>query len=110
MQFAWRPRKNLLSKEEKKAVVKNLKRYERQFDKADKERTRQLYLEETSEKRADRNTYRSILAKLEGVYKADRDRRIGFNSGYDSDDDNNYEIKTVTVETITKEKTETIQQ
>ena len=108
-QFAWRPRENMLTKKEKAEVVKNLKRYERQFDKADKERTRQLYLEETAEKRGDRNAFRSVLAKLTEQYNQEKSIRVGLNNGYDSDDDDNYEIKTKTIEVVVSTKTESVQ-
>merc|ERR1711957_879482 len=62
-QFLWRPRESLLSKSEISKVKKNLKKYEKQFDKADKERQRALYLEETKGKRLMRAEYRSILAR-----------------------------------------------
>ena len=89
-QFAWRPRPTLLSKEDKAEVVRNLKKYEKKFDKADKERARLLYLEETKEKRLSRADFRNRLASLMDFYYSQKPGRVQLNGGYDSDDERNY--------------------
>jgi translation initiation factor 3 subunit B len=63
-QLLWRPRENLLSKGQINKVKKDLKKYEKQFEKADKDRQRALYLEETKGKRALRKKYRDMQAEL----------------------------------------------
>ncbi|GMI19180.1 hypothetical protein TeGR_g2223, partial [Tetraparma gracilis] len=106
-QFAWRPRKCLLGKEEKKEVVKNLKKYERNFDKADKERTKQLQLEMTKEKREQRKVFRDRLADLKEFYRKQHADRVALN-GYDSDDDNNYSYTQAVHETVLESKEITV--
>jgi len=98
-QFSWRPRKCLLNAAEKADVVKNLKKYERSFDKADKERARLLHLEETKEKRELRSAFRERMRELCDFYNRQRGERVNMN-GYDSEDESNY--------VITEEKQETI--
>merc|ERR1712176_1057381 len=94
-QFLWRPRENLLSKSEISKVKKNLKKYEKQFDKADKERQRALYLEETKGKRIMRGEYRRILARNRAIRAKRRADYIALLNGYDSEDDDNYIIREV---------------
>mmetsp|Transcript_8211 Transcript_8211/g.14925 ORF Transcript_8211/g.14925 Transcript_8211/m.14925 type:complete len:710 (-) Transcript_8211:33-2162(-) len=89
-QFKWRPRKVVLSKEAVKDVETNIKKYEREFDRADKERAKALYLEETKGKRLQRKTFRDRVADLRAVYKSQKQQRIAMNGGYDSDDDSNF--------------------
>lgn len=98
-QFKWRPRPTLLSREKREEVVSNLKKYEREFDKADKERARALYKEETREKRQLRKAFRDRMADLRAMYKDERKERVELN-GYDSDDDNNYVVKTFETENV----------
>lgn len=99
-QFLWRPRERLLSKKEINNVRRNLKKYEKQFEKADKERQRALYLEETKGKRAERKKYRDRIAELRELRKTQRARRTELQDGYDSTDDANYTTHELTVETI----------
>jgi translation initiation factor 3 subunit B len=107
-QLLWRPRESLLSKEEVEKVKKNLKKYEKQFEKADKERQRALYLEETKGKRAERKRYRDLLAQLRELRREQRSRHIEMLDGYDSDDDSNYVVREMTVETILSTKEEVV--
>jgi translation initiation factor 3 subunit B len=107
-QFLWRPRENLLSKAEVKKVKKNLKKYEKQFEKADKERQRALYLEETKGKREERQRYRDMLTSLRGLRRDQRRRHVELLDGYDSDDEANYMLKDITVETILSTKEEVV--
>ena len=94
--FAWRPRpKDLLTPEERKAVVKNLSKYEKDFDQEDKVRKQQLN-EELKAARFKiakefiewRNRNRSLCAQLKPL-------RVAIRDGYDSDDDANYEIEII---------------
>jgi translation initiation factor 3 subunit B len=107
-QFQWRPRQTLLSKDQISKVVKNLKKYEKEFDRADKALSRARYLEETRGKRLLRTEYRDIMGKLAEFrrqQKAERKRLLG---GYDSDDESNYVNKEVIVETILSTKEEVV--
>lgn len=99
-QFLWRPRDSLLSKKEINAVRRNLKNYEKQFEKADKERQRALYLEETKGKRAERKKYRDLRAELRALRQTQRARRTELQNGYNSEDESNYVMNEITVETI----------
>jgi translation initiation factor 3 subunit B len=101
-QFVWRPRETLLSKKEVEEVQKNLKKYEKQFDKADKERERALYLEETKGKRMERSKYREVLARNKAFRQRRRAEYVALLDGYDSEDDSNFEIREVQVETVLK--------
>lgn len=107
-QFEWRPRENLLSKSEIAKVKKELKKYEKQFEKADKERARALYLEETKGKRSERKKIRDILSSLRRLRSEQRSRHIELLDGYDSDDDSNYVVREISIETILSTKEEVI--
>ena len=107
-QFLWRPRENLLSKSQVTKVRKNLKKYEQEFEKADKERERMLYLEETKGKRAERKKYRDLRAELRALRQQQRARHLELLDGYDSEDDNNYVTQEVSVETILSTKEEIV--
>jgi translation initiation factor 3 subunit B len=107
-QFLWRPRENLLSKSQVSKVRKNLKKYEQEFEKADKERERMLYLEETKGKRAERKKYRDMRAELRALRQQQRARHIELLGGYDSEDESNYVTREVSVETILSTKEEIV--
>merc|ERR1719223_1012581 len=107
-QFQWRPRQSLLSEEEKTVVVATLKKYEREFDKADKKMAREKYLEETKGKRLLRQAYRDRLAYLRSIRTAQKEERLQLNNGYDSDDETNYTTKEYTIETILSTKEEVV--
>ena len=107
-QFNWRPRENLLSKTQINKVRKNLKKYEKQFEKADKERQRKLYLEETKGKRAERKEYRDLKMELLALRKEQRARKIELLGGFDSEDDSHYVTRDATVEVILSTKEEVV--
>lgn len=107
-QFSWRPREDLLSREEKEEVSRNLKKYERVFDKEDKERTRAQYMEETKEKRASRREYRAVLARARRFRAQQKQERMALLGGYDSEDDVNYVEREVVLETILSSKEEVV--
>lgn len=107
-QFQWRRRQSLLTEQQTKDVVKNLKRYEREFDKADRERSRALYLEETKGKRLLRSAFRDRLAQLRSIYVRQKEGRMELNDGYDSDDESNFVIKEIVMETTLSTKEESV--
>uniref|UniRef100_A0A7S2WJI7 Eukaryotic translation initiation factor 3 subunit B n=1 Tax=Eucampia antarctica TaxID=49252 RepID=A0A7S2WJI7_9STRA len=108
-QLQWRPRQDLLSQDEiRTKVIKNLKKYEREFDKADKKIARQRYLEETKGKRMLRSNYRETLAYLTALRDEQRSERMYLNDGYDSEDETKYTTKDYTVETILSTKEEVV--
>ena len=98
-QFLWRPRESLLSPSEINKVKQNLKKYEKQFDKADKKRARALYLEETKGKRAERSKIRDLLARNKAIATRNRAKHVALLQGYDSDDEANYVYNDLTIET-----------
>lgn len=107
-QLLWRPRENLLSKQEIKKVKKNLKKYEKQFEKADKERQRALYLEETKGKRAERKKYRDLRSQLRELRREQKPRHVELQNGYDSDDEAHYVVRETAIETILSTKEEVV--
>lgn len=107
-QFLWRPRENLLSKPEIQKVRKNLKKYEKQFDKADKDRQRALKMEETKGKRSLRTNYRDVLRRLGEYRQNQKQERMELHDGYDSEDDANYNTTEVIVETVISTKEEVV--
>ena len=107
-QFQWRPRATLLTKGEKTKVVKNLKKYEREFDKADKELKRARQLEETKGKRQLRAAYRERVARLKELKSQQRAERMALLDGYDSEDESNYVMHEFSIETILGSKEEVV--
>lgn len=107
-QFLWRPRESLLSRSEIEKVRRNLKKYEKQFDKADRKRQRALYLEETQGKRTERGKFRDVLARNRAIREKRRAERVALLGGYDSADENNYVVRDLVVETILSTKDEVV--
>jgi translation initiation factor 3 subunit B len=107
-QFLWRPRENLLSKTQINKVRKNLKKYEKQFESADKERQRALYLEETKGKRLERKQYRDLKAELLALRKEQRARKIELMGGFDDQDESLFVTRQATVEVILSTKEEVV--
>jgi len=107
-QFLWRPRETLLSQKEVEEVQKNLKKYEKQFEKADKERARLLYLEETKGKRMERSKFRHVLSRNKAIRQGRREEYVALLDGYDSADDSNFVVREVQVETVLSKKEELV--
>lgn len=107
-QFLWRPRETLLSGSEINKVKRNLKKYEKQFDKADRRRQRAMYLEETKGKRDERSKFRDLLSRNKTVHRRNRAEHIQLLGGYDSEDEKNYKITELQVETVLSTKEEVI--
>lgn len=107
-QFLWRPRENLLSRAEIDSVKKNLKKYEKAFDKADRVRARKLYLEETKGKRMERSKIRAVMQKNREHRARRRAEYLALLGGYDSEDESNYVTREVTRETILSTKEEIV--
>ena len=104
-QFSWRPRpKDLLSTEEKKKVIKNLKKYEKEFDKADKARKQELDTAVMAERRALAVDFLTLMSRRRSQVRALRDTKIALQDGYDSEDDGNFQIGVKFEETILSTK------
>jgi len=99
-QFQWRPRERLLSSKKIEEVHQNIKKYEKEFEKADRDRMRALHLEETKEKRQLRSLFRERLARLKQFRDQQKETRIALLGGYDEDDEDNYVMKEVCLETV----------
>mmetsp|Transcript_1195 Transcript_1195/g.1832 ORF Transcript_1195/g.1832 Transcript_1195/m.1832 type:complete len:753 (-) Transcript_1195:150-2408(-) len=108
-QFQWRPRQHLLSKDDVNKVIKNIKKYEKRFDKEDKDRLRARHIEETRGKRLLRDKFRETMARLKAFHDNQAVLRIELYGGYDSNDESNYETKEISVETILSSKDEVVQ-
>lgn len=107
-QLQWRPRPSLLNKAETAKVLKNLKKYEREFDKADKDLAFKRQLEGTKFKRGLRSDFRKTVARLKEMRRQQKEERMDLNDGYDSDDENNYITSEVSIETILSTKEEVV--
>jgi translation initiation factor 3 subunit B len=108
-QLQWRPRpKNLLSPEEKKAVIKNLRKYEKEFEKEDRARRSEENAAVLEMRRGQASAFLTLLAERQRTNRALKADRIALRDGYDSDDDANYEIKIDVQETILSSKEQVI--
>jgi len=87
---------------------KDLKKYEKQFEKADKERARLLYLEETKGKRMERSKFRHVLSRNKAIRQGRREEYVALLDGYDSADDSNFVVREVQVETVLSKKEELV--
>lgn len=109
--FQWRSRpKNLLSSDEKKKVIKNLKKYEKLFDKEDRVRRQQIYQELVLLRRKTAQEFYNIVNKSKANLAQLKKMRCALRNGYDSDDDKNYIVETVVDETVVSNKEIIIQQ
>ncbi|CAM9273504.1 unnamed protein product, partial [Ectocarpus fasciculatus] len=92
-QFSWRPRpKDLLSAAEKARVNKNLKKYEKIFDKEDRRKRNELDRAILDTRLAQASVfYKRLATKKESLARA-KAQRIALRDGYDSDDDSNYKV------------------
>ena len=107
-EFQWRPRQRLLSKEEVDKVIKNIKKYEKRFDKEDKDRARARHIEETRGKRLLRDKFRERMARLNAFNDSQKAARRELLGGYDSDDAGNYVMREISVETVLSSKDEVV--
>jgi translation initiation factor 3 subunit B len=90
-QFAWRPRpKDLLSPEDRKKVIKNLRKYERLFDQEDRKRKQELVEEVQQQRFKKAEEFYAVFGQCRSVSRAKKARRVALRGGYDSDDENNY--------------------
>eukprot|EP00605_Chrysophyceae_sp_TOSAG23-4_P001689 GSChrysophyteH1.ASY1.ANO1.1857.1 assembled CDS len=107
-QFSWRPRpKDLLTAEERKKITKNLKKYEKEFDREDRAKRNELNQENLSRRR---NLAEDFLARIrynENLARAWKAQRVQARGGYDSEDDSNYIFSVIQEETVVK-TTETV--
>ena len=103
-QFQWRPREKLSTQKEITEISKNIKKYEKQFNAFDVAKKARLRLEETKGKRKSRAEFRATMARLKEWRGRQKQERMDFNGGYDSDDEANFIATEVTTETILNTK------
>ena len=94
----------LTSKEEIAEIAKNIKKYEKQCNAFDEAKKRKLRLQETKGKRKSRSEFRDVMAWLAEWRARQKVERVELLGGYDSDDEENYTTKEVTIETVLNTK------
>mmetsp|Transcript_22241 Transcript_22241/g.28795 ORF Transcript_22241/g.28795 Transcript_22241/m.28795 type:complete len:698 (+) Transcript_22241:45-2138(+) len=108
-QILWRPRPaSLLTSQQKQKVVKNLRKYERQFDKIDREQERRRDRKALREKIRQKKRFRALMQAKSDQYRSQKEARVQLYNGYDSDDDSYYVIETKTREVTVSVKEESV--
>eukprot|EP01038_Epipyxis_sp_PR26KG_P010302 gene10302-13848_t len=104
-QFAWRPRpKDLLTQDEKKKVIKNIKKYERMFEREDRIRKQGLDQEIQAARHKQASEFLTWMKRNKAISAQLKPRRVFIRNGYDSDDDRNYRVESLVEETILSTK------
>ena len=104
-QFAWRPRpKELLSPQERKKIIKDLKKYEKIFDKEDRAKKLELNEAVNVERRGVAEEFLLFLNQRTLAHRETRAQRMTLRDEYDSEDDSNYQIVTALEETVVSTK------
>jgi len=100
-QVLWRPRtRALLTRQEEKDIIKNLKKYEKKYADEDKKLQIEKQNERKRERREQRLAFRAILQEHRAVYEQDRAERIELRDGAESDNDDDYIIKKEEIEEV----------
>merc|ERR1712070_57748 len=108
-QFSWRPRpKDLLPPEEKKKIIKNLKKYEKLFTQEDLSRKQELDHVLLEERKHLAQKFLNFSRQRRAQYNAYKSIRVMLRDGYDSDDDNLYEVTKVFEEKVLSSEKEII--
>ena len=107
-QFQWRPREKLMKKDEIAEISKNIKKYEKQFNAFDEAKKRKQRLQETKGKRKSRSEFRATMARLKEWRNRQKVERMELLGGYDSEDEDNFITKEITVETVLNTKEELV--
>ena len=106
-QLCWRPRpKSLLDQDQKKMIVKNLRKYERRFAHEDKLQENARQRELSKEKRKQRAQYRNLVKHRASVYDQSRAQRARMRNGVDVDADDLYIVTTTKLESVLTTKEE----
>lgn len=108
-QFSWRPRpKDLLSPEEKKKIIRNLKKYEKIFMQEDLSRKREMDSAVLSVRREQALKFLEYTRSRKAQYAAYKQIRKLLRDGYDSDDDSLFEVSKVFEEKILSSEKEVL--
>jgi len=106
-QLQWRPRpKSLLDEDQKKQIIKNLRKYERRFANEDKLQELARQRELSKEKRTQRAKYRKLINHRLAQAQNIRQSRIAMRNGIDLDDESYYIITTTQIESVLTSKEE----
>ncbi len=90
-QILWRPRPaSLLSLDERKKIVKNLRKYERQFERADRAAARSKRRAAMADKVRKKLEFREKMRAYSDAMRARRDELVDIRGGYNSDDEDHY--------------------
>lgn len=91
--FLWRPRpRDVLTQEMKKTILKNLKKYEKIFEREDRLRLEESNKEILAHRRQMAQDMLSIIRRNRQNNSSMKYRRVESRGGYDSDDESNYHI------------------
>jgi len=108
-QMQWRPRPTeVLSSEERKKIIKNLRKYEKMFDKEDDARREQLDYAIVAYRRKLATEFLDILWQRQRELAKYKQQRVDLRDGYDSDDDRYYDVEVQVEETILNTKEQII--
>lgn len=98
-QLLWRPRpKDIFTPEQKKKIIKNLRKYEKDFEKEDKIRRHAVYQELQAKRRAIAADFYAVVNRNQERIASLRAKRIAARGGFDAADDRNYTFETLVVE------------
>ncbi|CAM9898932.1 unnamed protein product [Heterosigma akashiwo] len=108
-QLLWRPRPaSLLTAAERQGVVKNLRKYERRFDKADREQERRRDRKALRAKIRAKKAYRALLAAKSAAHRARRAQRVALYGGWDEEDDSYYVVESHAREVVVEVREEVV--
>lgn len=104
-QFTWRPRpRDLISREEKQKVLKNLKKYERDFDREDRLKRHEIDRAVQEGRVRQASDFLALLSRRKAAIALLKQKRVELRDGYDSDDDRNYKVQIQLQETVVSTK------
>jgi len=108
--FEWRPRPKDLKRSERAAVMKNIRKYEKNFEREDKQRKQELIQAVIQSRYEQAEEFFSVWQKNRSDNQALKAKRIALRNGYDSDDDQNYKIDYSNEENIISQKEQIIKE
>ena len=104
-QFMWRPRpKDLIPSDEKKKIIKNLKKYEKIFEKEDRQRKQELNAEVAKARLMAAQVFATRLLRNRELNAGLKAQLVAARGGYDESDDRNYDVITNIKETVISTK------
>jgi translation initiation factor 3 subunit B len=91
--FLWRPRpRDVLTADMKKTILKNLKKYEKIFEREDRLRLEESNKEILAQRRKMAEDMSTIIRRNRQYNASIKHQRVKSRNGYDSDDEKNYHI------------------